>query len=147
MIEADRHAAIVRRWVERAWNEADAAARLDALRRLHPAEVLNEGQRTPVEDLAAWHERMRATYPDLHYEIDELVEADGRVTLRWTARGTQRGSLWGLVPPTNRRVSWRGIHLVTVRGDLIVEVWGAADLVGILQQLGVRLLPADPAGE
>lgn len=146
MSDADpRPAAVVRRWVEGTWNEPDPGLRSAALRDLHPTGVQNEGTATTSEQLTAWHSAMRETYPDLHYEIDELVEAGDRVTLRWTATGTQRGSLWGLVPPTGRQVTWRGLHLVTVRDGKIGEVWAAANTVEVLQQLGVRLLPAQPS--
>jgi steroid delta-isomerase-like uncharacterized protein len=146
--DADRDpASVVRRWVERVWNEADDSKRSHVLRDLHPVQILNEGSPSSPDQLAAWHASMRETYPDLHYAVDELVAAGERVTLRWTATGTQRGSLWGILPPTGRTVSWHGVHLVTVHDAQIVEVWAAANVVDVLQQLGVRLLPADPAAD
>lgn len=140
-------AAIVRRWVQGAWNEPDDARRAEKLRALHPPELLNEGERITVDQLAAWHVRMRGTYPDLHYRVDELVACGERVTLRWTATGTQRGSLWGLIPPTGRTVRWSGLHLVAIRGGQIHEIWAAANVVEVLQQLGVGLLPPEAAAE
>jgi len=137
-------AAVVRRWVEEAWNQPDSARRAAALHALHPAQLLNEGASSTPERLASWHDRMRETYPDLGYRIDDLVAAGERVTLRWTATGTQRGALWGEIPPTGRRVTWSGLHLATVRSGQIVEVWAAANVVDVLQQLGVRLLPPEP---
>ncbi|HEX6655747.1 MAG TPA: ester cyclase, partial [Candidatus Limnocylindria bacterium] len=146
VIEREGPAAVVRRWVDEAWNEPDAQRRAAVLHELHSAELLNEGAVTSPAELAAWHLRMRETYPDLAYRIDELVVAGDRVTLRWTATGTQRGSLWGLVPPTGRQVTWRGVHLATVRDGRIVEVWAAANTAEVLQQLGVRLLPPESSG-
>jgi len=126
---------VVRAWIEDVWN----AGALERLRDLHPTEFLNEGEPATVEQAAAWHRQMRTTYPDLRYRIDDLVTAGDRVAVRWTATGTQRGSLWGQVPPTGKRVTWRGMHLVTVRGGRIDEVWAVADTIAVLRQLGVEL--------
>ena len=140
-------AAVARRLVDEVWNQVDAVKRSRALRDLHPPQIANEGTATTLDQLEAWHFRMRETYPDLRYQIDELIEADEHVTMRWTATGTQRGSLWGLVPPTNQRVSWRGIHLLTVSSGRIRAVWAAANTVDVLQQLGVRLGPPESPTE
>jgi predicted ester cyclase len=104
---------------------------------------MNEGDPSTPAEAAEWHRGNHEAFPDVAYVIDELLVTNDRVTVRWTATGTHSGSLWGLVPPTGRRVTWRGLHLLTVRGSRIVEVWAAADLVSILQQLDVGLeLPA-----
>lgn len=136
---------MVRRWVDEGWNEPDADARRTVLLAHHPATFRNEGEEATPELMVDWHLRMRATFPDLHYVIDELVEAGPRVILRWTASGTHRGTLWGLLPATGRSVTWRGIHLLTVREGRITEVWAAAEWVEVLQQLGAQLLPGEPA--
>lgn len=130
---------VVRAWVDEVWN----AGRLERVADFHPPEFLNEGDPSTPADVAAWHRRNRETFPDVAYTIDELVVAGDRVTLRWTARGTQAGMLWDLVAPTGRRVAWRGMHLLTVRGARIVEVWAVADLLAMLRGLGLGLeLPA-----
>jgi predicted ester cyclase len=135
--------AVVRAWVERVWNERDASRRASALAKFHPPEFLNEGNLSTPDSMADWHATMRATYPDLHYRVDDVIRGDNRITFRWTATGTQLGALWGIVPPTARTVSWRGLHLVTVKDGQITEIWAAADTVGMLQQLNVRLLPPE----
>jgi predicted ester cyclase len=136
---------VVRRWVDEAWNQSEADARRAVLLALHPARFRNEGEDATPDLMIDWHLRMRATFPDLHYEVDDLVEAGPRVILRWTASGTHRGTLWGLLPATGRTVTWRGIHLLTVEGGRIIEVWAAAEWVEVLQQLGAQLLPGEAA--
>jgi predicted ester cyclase len=130
---------VVRAWISEVWNDG----RLERVPDFHPPEFMNEGEPSTPAEAAAWQRRNHETGPDVAYAIDELVVAGDRVTVRWTATGTQSGGLWGVVPPTGRRVTWRGLHLLTVRGARIVEVWAVADLVSILEQLGVGLeLPA-----
>jgi predicted ester cyclase len=130
---------VVRAWISEVWNDG----RLERVPDFHPPEFMNEGEPSTPAEAAAWQHRNHETFPDVAYAIDELVVAGDRVTVRWTATGTQSGGLRGVVPPTGRRVTWRGLHLLTVRGARIVEVWAVADLVSILEQLGVGLeLPA-----
>lgn len=126
---------VVRAWIDEVWN----AGRFERLTDFHPSEFLNEGDPSTPADAAAWHRRNHRTFPDVAYVIDELIVAGNRVTVRWTATGTHSGALWDLVPATGRSVTWRGLHLLTVRGSRIVEVWAVADLLAILEQIGVEL--------
>jgi predicted ester cyclase len=126
---------VVRTWIAEVWNEG----RLERVADFHPPEFMNEGDPSTPADAAEWHRRNHETFPDVAYVVDELHVAGDRVTVRWTATGTQSGVLWGIVPPTGRRVTWRGLHLLTVRGSRIVEVWAVADLLSILQQLEMGL--------
>lgn len=126
---------VVRDWIEQVWNGGD----LDALDRFHPATFQNEGKPSTPEEAKAWHHRMRAAFPDVHYDIEDLFEADDRVVVRWTASGTQTGELWGAIPPTRKHVRWNGIHVVTVRGGKITDVRTASNMAGIPEQLGIEL--------
>lgn len=128
---------LVRDWVERVWNEAD----LEALSQFHPPSFQNEGRPTALDEIKQWHQGMRATYPDLHYVIEDMVATNDRVAFRWTATGTQRGTLWGIIPPSHKTVTWSGMHLLRIVNNRIVEVWAIADTISVLQQLGVKLEP------
>ena len=131
---------LVRLWVEKVWNEAN----LELMNQFHPPSFENHGRPSNIEEARQWHLRMRATYPDLHYVIGDIFAVDDRVALRWTAAATQRGVLWDVVPPTNKTVTWSGMHMLRVVDNQIVEVWAIADSVAVLQQLGVKLQPATP---
>lgn len=144
--ESPDAADVARRWVAETWNETDPIARRQAIQALHPARFVNEGEPSEPARMVEWHERIRQAFPDLHYEIDELVAVNERVVMRWTARGTHRGTLWGVLPATGRTARWRGLHLLTVTDGRISEVWAAAEWVQVLEQLGVRLLPAQNPG-
>ena len=126
---------VVRTWIDEVWN----AGRTERVADFHPPEFMNEGNPSTPAEAAEWHRHNHETFPDVRYEIDELLVAGDRVTVRWTATGTHSGPLWGVVPPTGQRVTWGGLHLLTVRGSRIVEVWAVVDLLSILEQLGVRL--------
>lgn len=128
---------IVRQWIDTIWNAGD----LDQIDQFHPPIFDNEGQPSTPAETRAWHEALRVTFPDIHYQIEDLFIADNRVTVRWRARGTQLGTLWGFIPPTGKTVEWPGIHIVRVDEGQIVEIWAVANQATILQQLGVQLVP------
>jgi predicted ester cyclase len=122
-------------WINIVWNEG----RLDELPRFHPPVWQDNGRQVSTDECAAWHRQMRATYPDLRYEIDEIVGAGGRWTVRWTARGTQAGTLWGQLPGTGQLLTWRGLHLLHIADGLVDEIWAVADIGAVLQQLNARV--------
>ena len=88
----------------------------------------------------AWKDAIlffRGAFPDLHYEMDEILPvAGGRVLVRWTATGTDTVGLMGM-RPTNKRASVTGMNLYRVQGDELVAHWDEWDFAGLLQQLGV----------
>ena len=126
---------LVSDWIKTVWNEG----RLDSLERYHPRIWRDNGRQISVEEAIAWHRQMRDTYPDLVYEIDEIVSAGERCTVRWTARGTHVGTLWGQLPGTGQTLSWRGLHLLRIAGGVIEEIWAVADIGAVLQQLNARV--------
>jgi len=88
----------------------------------------------------AWHADRRASFPDLVYEIVDLVADGDQVAFRWEAAGTQHGA-FGPVPATGRTVRYGGATFCRVVDGLVVEVSSVNDLFGLLQQLGVEVSP------
>ena len=88
---------------------------------------------------------LRTAFPDFHYTIeDEIAEGD-RVTIRLTARGTNTGPLAFLPgsPTTGQAAIWEEIHIARMADGKCVEHWVQADVLHMMQQLG--LMPA-PGG-
>lgn len=77
----------------------------------------------------------RTAFPDLHIEIEEVIEAPERVVYRFTARGTHDGPFMG-VPASGRRVEIQGIGIDRISDGKTVERWLQYDSAGLLQQLG-----------
>ena len=63
-------------------------------------------------------------YPDLSFELADLIGEDDRVAARWVMRGTERGELFG-VPPSGRPTTITGLSLFRIEGERIVEHWMA----------------------
>ena len=71
--------------------------------------------------------------------MDVVAEGD-RVVIRKTFRGTQTGEFMGM-PPTGKSISVGVIDIFRIAGGKIVEHWGLADMMGMMQQLGAMPAP------
>ncbi len=78
-------------------------------------------------------------FPDLSCEVHQLFTDGDTVIARFSLQGTNTGAYRYLPAPTGRSASWTAIGIFRVSGGKIVEIWGCADRMGLLTQLG--LLP------
>jgi steroid delta-isomerase-like uncharacterized protein len=74
-------------------------------------------------------------FPDLHFEIEQLLATGDHVVARWRVTGTQKGEFKGIAP-TNRQVSARGCTVSEIRNGQIVRAASYSDQLTVLQQLG-----------
>jgi steroid delta-isomerase-like uncharacterized protein len=82
----------------------------------------------------------RAAFPDIKITIDDLFAVGDKVAGRWTARGTNTGSLMGM-PPTGKEMAVTGTSILTFAGGKVVAHHTNWDTLGLLQQLGVIPTP------
>ncbi len=135
---SDANMALVRQWVEQVWNRAE----LDRIADFHTPVFENEGRPATPDEVKQWHVNNRLTFPDIHYVIEDMFASEDRVALRWRASATHEGSMWNMIPPTGKKISWTGMHLLRLLNARIVEVWALQNNSAQLQQMGVTLLPA-----
>lgn len=64
----------------------------------------------------------RAAFPDLAVTIDDIIAEDDKVVLRWTAYGTYRGGLPGVLA-SGHPAATSGIEILQIAGGRIVERW------------------------
>jgi steroid delta-isomerase-like uncharacterized protein len=126
--------AVVRRMVE-ALDMRDWAA-LDEL--IAPDFVYHVagGEDIGVEEMkqtVAWG---LAAFPDLQTTVEDMIEEDDKVVVRWTTHATHQGEFLG-VPPTGQHVTCTGMSIYRIANGTIAEVWANADTLGVLQQLGL----------
>jgi predicted ester cyclase len=104
------------------------------------------GRDRSPESMRGLANMLRTAFPDLHFEIEELLVAEGDiVAARLTMSGTHKGPLMG-THPTGCWVRQAHMHLMRFRDRLAVEQWGVRDDLGMMQQLGVIPEPGQ-AGE
>lgn len=75
-------------------------------------------------------------FPDLQFQIQDIVAEDDKVVTRMTARATNTGSYLGL-PPTGREINCTVMGIARVNDGKIVEHWGVTDELAMMSQLGV----------
>jgi steroid delta-isomerase-like uncharacterized protein len=75
-------------------------------------------------------------FPDLHFELTQVLSDGDFVATRWTATGTHRGELMGIAP-TQRRTVTRGCSVAQVKNGKLAHDWVYWDTGHLLKQLGV----------
>ena len=134
---------VVRRFFEVGPSGGDLEA-ADAL--LSPEFSLHTPLPTPGPGIPAMNNVIttcRAAFQDLQVTIEDMMAEDDRVACRFTARGVHAGEFMGL-PPTGKKIAMTGIEIFRLRNGKITELWGEANLMGLMQQLGI--LPGPPTG-
>jgi steroid delta-isomerase-like uncharacterized protein len=86
---------------------------------------------------------LRAAFPDLRMDAEDVFASGDRAVARVRLTGTQQGELMG-IPPTGKRVDVQLIDIARFDDTgLAREHWGVMDVMSLMQQLGV--IPAGPA--
>ena len=78
----------------------------------------------------------RAAFQDLDVTVEDMVAEGDMVAARFTARGVHNGAFMGL-PPTGKPITMTGIEIFRLENGKIAELWGEANLLGLMQQLGI----------
>jgi steroid delta-isomerase-like uncharacterized protein len=84
------------------------------------------------EDVLAF----RQAFPDVPIEVEDAFAsgAGDRVAVRWRLTGTHQQMFQG-IPASDRQISMRGMDILRIEDERIVERWGSSDELGLLQQL------------
>ena len=123
----------------RAINAGDAAGAMALFdQRYAGIDVADPTPQRGREDVGRAIERYLEAFPDLRIEAETTVTEEERVALFWTATGTHRGLLMH-IPPTGRPVDVRGVALLRIDREKIVEGLYLWDVAGLLRSVG--LLP------
>jgi predicted ester cyclase len=83
---------------------------------------------------------LHAAIPDARIAIEDMRAEGDRTVVRFTLSGTHGGDLMS-IPPTGRSVRFSAFLLSRFAGNRIVEQWGIADLLSLLQQIGIVRTP------
>lgn len=78
----------------------------------------------------------RAAFEHLDVTVEDMVAEGDLVAARFTARGVHKGAFMGL-PATGKSITMTGIEIFRIKNGRIAELWGEANLLGLMQQLGI----------
>jgi predicted ester cyclase len=110
------------------------------------AEVLNGGHLEVIEELYTpelagaarrWITPFRASFPDVHMEIVELIPEGDKVVGRFTCSATHLGAWLGQAPTGRRFERVDEVAIFRFRDGRIVHAWSLEDTLGRLRQLGL----------
>jgi steroid delta-isomerase-like uncharacterized protein len=88
-------------------------------------------------------DRVYGGLSDHRMTIDDLIAEDDRVAVRLRSHARHTGTFMG-IPATGREYEITETHVLRIRDGQVVEHWRDADMLGLMQQLGV--LPAPGGG-
>jgi len=84
---------------------------------------------------------LRAAFPDVRVEVRDMVAEDDRVAVRWVARATHTGSLFG-EEATGRPVAVDGATIHRVVDGRIAEDWEVMNEGALRDQLAAETTAA-----
>ena len=89
------------------------------------------------EGVMAFFRMYRAAFPNLRFELEDVVAGGDKVVARARATGTHQGELMG-IPPTGKDIDVQLVDIMRFNDDgLVAEHWGVVDMLAMMQQLGV----------
>ncbi len=89
-----------------------------------------------VEGAKQFFSMMFQAFPDVHFELHDLIAEGDRAVSRSTMTGTHKGTFMD-IPATGKRVEVQVIDIVRFDGDKAAEHWGVTDNAAMMQQLGL----------
>ena len=134
----ERNKALTLRGFEEMFNRGDLSV-VDEL----VAERGEDHQEAPRTDFAAYLKdvikKLRAAFPDLRFEVNDIVAEGDMVAARSTMTGTHEGRFeigpFRDIGPTGRRVEWKHMHFFRWVDGKNTDLWHLMDTPGLMQQL------------
>ena len=97
---------------------------------------------TTKEGTLDFFRALLTSFPDFRMNVEDLIADGDKTVARVGVTGTHKGEFMG-VPPTAARVEMQLIDIMRFDGSgLVCEHWGVADMLSLMQQLGV--VPTGP---
>ena len=134
-VDENENKALVRRFFEVGPSRGDLRAARELLTddfALHVPLPCSPGVQGIIEVISA----CRAAFEHLDVALEDMVAEGDRVAARFVARGIHRGDFMGQ-PATGRSITMTGIEIFRIENGRIAELWGEANLLGLMGQLGI----------
>jgi steroid delta-isomerase-like uncharacterized protein len=130
----------VRQFIERGFNQGDLSV-VDETCAVDGVDH-QEPQGTDYrQHLKAVIGEMRAAFPDLHFEIHQMMSEGDTAAFRSTMTGTHQGAFRG-APPSGKKISVAHMHFVRFdENGQSRDLWHVWDMLGMLRQLGAVPVP------
>jgi hypothetical protein len=88
---------------------------------------------------------LRTAFPDLHFEIHDIIAEGDLVAFRSTMTGTHEGvfSLGPIsnLPPSGNKVSVAHMHFIRMNNGFTYDLWHVWDIPALMRQLNIQPMP------
>ncbi|MGH9560490.1 MAG: ester cyclase [Terracidiphilus sp.] len=128
-----------KRLADRVWEEIWHQGSLERIDELFAEDFVRHDPGRKIhgpEENRQFIQGFRATFPDLHFAVEDQIAEGDKVCVRYRCQGTNSGAFQGK-PATNKLVSYSGILIYRIANGKIAEQWTEFDLMGLLKQLGI----------
>jgi steroid delta-isomerase-like uncharacterized protein len=134
----EKNKQVVRRFYEEGWN----GRHFEIVHQTHSEKWMHYDNSNPY-DIGGGPEgninRMKEVvqaFPDIRFNIEDMVAEKDKVVVRFVATGTQQGQ-FGPIPPTGKQIKMLGYITHRLENGKIIEDWVIRDTYGLMVQLGV----------
>lgn len=134
MTEQEKNRALVLRLIEEGFNKGDLSV-VDELVAVDHKDH-QRGNSSGSDGVKEVITTLRTWFPDFNMTVGDTAAVGDMVWARFTARGTNLGSVMGR-PPTRKKMNIDVIDIVRFEGGKMVEHWGVPDQLGMMIQLGL----------
>lgn len=137
MTTIERNRLVIETYFNKIWNEGHLRLLEDLIAPdyvNHSASIANP--EPGPKGLYPIIESIRKGFPDLHYEIKDLIITDDKVVARVVMTGTLLGELWGIAP-NGKRVEVNQVNIERIADGKIREHWRVTEELLMMKQLGV----------
>lgn len=122
--------ALVRR-VVKYWNQRDLDSYFSVLAPEY-VEHLPDGD-VPLEELKKYSETFFKAFPDIKFEIEDIIAKGDTVAVRIRWRGTHRGIFMG-IQPSGRKIDINNAIFIKMTKGKWTEFWNVTD-AGLIRQI------------
>ena len=119
-----------------AWNNGNVAEILDCYANEFTREDIGKNKKYGKHQIEKSVTAYFTAFPDIHYDIEKLIEKDANIVVCWRASGHHKGKLMG-IPATGKYVLFNGISILEIENKKINKVWYMWDEAGMLRQMGM----------
>jgi predicted ester cyclase len=126
LMTTEENKALVRRYFEEVWNKRNP----EALEEFYPSPDLVEqegpaAQELPsLDDAIDYVRQVQAAFPDLQFEINDMIAEGDQVAVRTTSRSSRQTEFKGIPAPVNVPVEVAGNVIWRIADGKIVEMKG-----------------------
>lgn len=129
-----RHAGVAREIFTRAWSQGDFSGLEEVLAGPFEFHIRGTSQEMDLDDLRDIVARWREGFPDLRFEIEDIVSDGDRVAVRARLRGTNLGP-WRNREPTGLSIDVEHMFFLRFQDGHLTEVFELLDQGALRRQL------------